>query len=369
MPRKPKSRTKRISLRKPGITLAVLALVASAFSLYSYLSLRAPNLPNPPLKDLAAKHGLQLGMLIRPDRLKDKPYVAIFASQFSFATIDGPTSWDKLRPSPTKYDWAPLDSQVKFAEDHRLPVYAQHLVWDEADSLPKWLKNGNYTKQQLLDIMHKDISLTVGRYKGRVAAWTVVNEAFSRAHHIYGLNDWWGEHLGGGTGWIDDAFRWAHQADPNAKLVLNDFSDETEGQISDEMYAYLKSAKSRGIPISGIGLQMHINAAHPPGKSALIKNMQRFGALGFPVYITEFDINSNSVNGSDTYKAQLEARITADVVSACVESKSCASFNVFGMTDKESFFKWITRTKSRSYLFTSRYQPRPSFYAFRNALL
>jgi endo-1,4-beta-xylanase len=209
----------------------------------------------------------------------------------------------------------------------------------------------------------------VGRYKGQIAVWTVVNEAFTRAQHIYGLSDWWADHINDGTTYIDDSFIWAHQSDPNATLVLNDFDNETENSISNAEYNYIKNAKSRGIPIDGIGMQMHIDASNPPSVDAMVANMKRFFAIGVPTYITEFDVNLNTVKGSSSYKDQLEAKITYDVVRACIESKSCVSFDEFGITDKESFLKWATQTNSHSYLFNSRYQPKSSFYAFRSALL
>ncbi len=348
--------------------LIITALVMMAGFLYWYMSLRAPDLPKPPLKVLAASHQVELGMLAIPERLADKPYTQILSSQFSFLTADGPIHWDKARPSATTYNFKDMDRLVNFAQTHHLAVQAHHLVWPEDDSLPKWLKDGNYSKQQLLDIMHDHIRTVVGRYKGKVNEWTVVNEPFTRARHIYDLDNWWGDHLDGNN-YIDLAFKWAHEADPQAKLILNDFYNEIETDVSNDMYAYLKAAKARGVPIDGIGMQMHIDASQSPDKAQMIRNMQRFGALGYPVYITEFDISSAAVKGGADYKTQLETRIVNDVARACIESKSCVSFNVFGMTDRENLLKRIVFKKSRSYLFTSRYQPKASFYSFRGAWL
>ena len=199
--------------------------------------------------------------------------------------------------------------------------------------------------------------------------WTVVNEAFTRNQHVYGLKDWWAENTGGGTKYIDDSFIWAHQTDPSAKLIINDFNNETENSVSNAEFSYLVSAKSRDIPIDGIGMQMHINAANPPSKNDVIKNIKRFAAIGLPTYITEFDVNLNSVKGSDEYKNKLEIKITYDIVRACIESESCKSFDEFGVTEKGSLFKKLTSADSHSFLFNSRYNPKDSFYAFRDAWL
>lgn len=346
--------------------LAALVVVFAAILSMS-LGPKAPQLPRPPLKDLAANRGVQLGMLANPKRLSSEPYSQILKTQYSFLTSDGELHWDKFRPSLDHYDYKAMNKLVTFAELNNMAVQAHHLVWNEDDSLPKWLKSGGYNSDQLKNILHKHIANTVGYYKGKVAAWTVVNEPFTRERHIFGLDDWWGDNLGGGTDYIDDAFRWAHQADPEAVLILNDFYNETQNEVSDAQYAYLKSAKQRGVPVGAVGIQMHIDISRPPSKTAMIANMRRFGELGYPVYITEFDIRQPEFKGDAEEKARLESQITSDVVRACIESNSCVSFNVFGMTDSSQLSQWRAKRKPALQLFTYRYQPKPSFYSFRAA--
>jgi endo-1,4-beta-xylanase len=363
-----KRKQKKNALKWWLVPLATL-LAGLAVFFHAHPSVKTPALPEPPLKQLAASHDIELGLLTKPSRLTDKTYRQILTSQFSSITSDGQIHWDKLEPSPHEYHFGDMDTLVVFAQAHHMPVQAHHLLWTEADSLPKWLKNGHYTKEQLYALMQERIKTVVGRYKGRVNEWTVVNEPFTRARHIYGLDDWFGDQLGSSTGYIEQAFRWAHQADPKAKLLLNDFYNETKTAVSDDMYGYLKAAKARGVPIDGIGIQMHIDASRPPGKAAMVKNMQRFAAIGVPVYITEFDIDSTAVKATNSVKAIIEAHITRDVVRACIESKNCASFTAFGMTDGQSLLKKLLGARARSRLFTGRYEPKASFYAFRNAWL
>lgn len=355
---------------KPLIFTSALLVLVAAVALYWFFSVRAPNLPEPPFKVLSQAHGIELGNVAKLNRLKNKPYVNILTSQYSFLTIDGDGDWTygdgTLRPSPTQYNYTNINKLVSFAKAHNMPIQFHHLVWGEQNFLPDWLKNGNYNSAQLLNIIHEHISNVVGHYRGQIAEYTVVNEAFTRAEHIDGLSDWWADHIGSDI-YIDDSFIWAHQADPNAKLLLNDFDNETENNVSNAEYKYAVAAKAKGIPIDGVGMQMHINAADPPSKQAVIENMQRFMAIGLPTYVTEFDINLNSVKGSSLYKSQLESQITYNMVRACIESKACVSFAQIGITDKESLIKQLFNTNSHSFLFNSRYQPKPSFYAFREA--
>jgi len=357
-----RKKTRKIVL---GSVTGSLIICVAIFS-YWYFSFKTPNLPNPPLKDLAAQHGIMLGEQVALNRLSNKPYVNIVTSQFSFLTIDGDSSWFNFHPSPTTYNYTTADKLVVFAKAHNMPIEMHHLVWGDSISLPDWLKNGHYSSTQLLNIMHQYIGNVAGHYKSEVAVWSVVNEPFTRAQHINGLSDWWADNIGSES-YIDDAFTWAHQADPNAKLIVNDFENETENGVSNAEYSFVKTALAKGVPIQGIGMEMHINAADPPSVSAMILNMQRFAAIGLPTYITEFDVNLNYVKGSNAYKNNLEAQITYNVVRACIESKSCISFDNFGISDKENLFKSLFNTNSHSYLFTSRYVPKSSYYSFREA--
>ena len=356
---------KRLFWYVTAIVTAV-GLVGAGLYLYPRYVGAASDLPAPPLKDLAVSDGIQLGTLVHADWLQRKPFEQILSSQFNLVTSDKELHWDKLRPTPNSYNFKPVDELVAYAQAHDMAVQGHHLVWNEDDSLPKWLKNGNYSQAQLYDLMHQHISTVVGHFKGKISEWTVVNEPFTRSVHTYGLDNWWGDHLGGGFDYIDQAFTWTHAADPQAKLILNDFNNETINPISDAQYAYMQAARTRHVPIDGIGMQMHLDASQPPSEAAMITNMQRFGKLGYKVYITEFDINAMTVKGSADYKKQLEARITADVVRACVESHDCVSLNIFGITDRKNVVSF-THPKNRDSLFTSTYAPKPAFYSFRNA--
>jgi endo-1,4-beta-xylanase len=364
MGKKPKKK------QKPTIFGSVFFVVA-VFVVFTWaLYPHTPTLPDPPLKDLAAKHNVLLGNYASLRRLRDKPYTNILSSQYEFVTIDGEPNWafndGTLRPSPTKYNYTNIDRVMAFAKAHSMPVQIHHLVWGEDKWLPIWLKNGNYNKDQLLNIIHDHINNVAGHYRGQVREWTVVNEAFTRGQGVNGLHDWWADHTGDQT-YIDDSFIWAHQADPGAKLILNDFNDEEENSVSDAMYNYIKSAKARGVPIDAIGMQMHINAVNPPKKENVIKNMQRFNAIGVKTYVTEFDVNLNEVKGDDSYRNKLQSQIYYDMARACIESGSCPSFAQLGLTDKETWYNDLGWTKSQPLMFDNKYHIKPAFYSFRDA--
>lgn len=358
---------KKNKKRKLLPVLPILALPILIAISYWYFSLKPPILPEPPLKDLAAAHGVDLGIHVDHKRLNDRIYPDIIKSQFDFVNIDGGAHFSEIHPSPDKTDFSKSDKIVAFAEDHGMRVELHHLVWGDKIVLPKWLTEGNYTKEQLLDILRSHITSVVTHYKGRVNQYTVANETFTEAQHKFGLKNWWADQIGNDTEYLDNFFIWAHEADPSATLILNDFYNETKNSVSDAMYDYVKAAKARGVPIDGVGMQMHIDASRPPKKQDVIDNMNRFADIGVKVYVTEFDVNTNYVKASRTEKNQLESQITYDTARACIESNVCVSFNVFGLTAKNDLLKNITFAKSRDYMFDSRFRPRPSFYSFRKA--
>lgn len=352
--------------------LAILVVfIAAAAVIYYFTRVNTPSLPQPPLKTLAARHNLELGNFAISSLLDEKPYTDILTSQFNLALADNTPNWyftdGGLRPSPTTFNFKQMDQVINFAESNHMAVQAHHFVWGEEKWLPPWLKNGNYSKSQLLELIHQHILTVGGRYKGRIKEWTVVNEAFSRSRHIYGLHDWWADHIGDQS-YIDKSFIWARQADPKAKLILNDFGNETASGISDDMYNYIKSAKARGVPIDGVGMQMHIDGTHPPAKDAVIANMKRFASLGVDVYVTEFDVNMNDVKLSGRQKDKKEGQIYYDMMRACIESKACHSFAILGITDKETWYNHIGLKDPRPLPFDKKYRPKPAFYSLRSAL-
>lgn len=332
---------------------------------------QTPILPKPSLKALAARHDMQLGNFAILSRLDERQYSSILSSQFNLALIDNTPNWyftdGGLRPSPTTYDFGDMDRVVSYGEAHHMALQAHHLVWGEEKWLPAWLKDGHYSKEQLMGILHDHIQTVAGRYSGKIQEWTVVNEAFPRGLRIGGNHDWWADHIGD-MEYIDQAFVWARQADPHAVLILNDYMNESINEISDAEYAYVRGAKTRGIPIDGIGMQMHIDGAHPPQKDEVIANMKRFGDLGLAVYVTEFDVNMHDVNAGEPARRQIQATIYYEMMRACIESGVCHSFSFLGITDKETWYNYMNAPDANPLLFDDRYVTKPAFYAVRAAL-
>lgn len=361
----------RLALPAGLIVLPVLLAVITLTHSYNNSPNRAfTNLPEPTLRELAKNKGIELGNFAIRSRLNEPAYKNILTSQFSLALADNTPNWHftdgSLRPARNKYNFTHLDEVVDFAQDNKMNLQMHHYLWGEEKWLPDWLKNGDYTKNELMKIIKNHIYTVGSRYSGKVNEWTVVNEAFTRERNDNDLKDWWGERLG--RDYIDDAFIWARKADPNSKLILNDFNNESINEVSNSMYEYIKEAKKRGVPIDGIGMQMHIDGSHPPNKNEVASNMKRFGDLGVKVYVTEFDVNMNDVQADEKAREQIQESIYYEMTRACIESSVCGSFAILGITDQETWYNYMGLDGAKPLLFDKNYQPKPAYFGLRHAL-
>jgi len=208
--------------------------------------------------------------------------------------------------------------------------------------------------------MNDHIALEVGRYKGRLAAWDVVNEPFNE-DGTYRQTLWYN---GLGTGYIAQALTAARAADPAARLYINDYNVEGVNAKSTALYNLVKSLKEQGVPIDGVGLQAHLIVGQVP--STLQQNIQRFADLGVDVAITELDIRMTLP--SDSTKLAQQAADYKAVMNACVAVARCAGVTVWGFTDSDS---WVPSTfpgEGAATPYDENYAPKPAYYAIAEAL-
>ncbi len=361
----------RISPRHTVVVAGALLLVVFGILLVTRQSAETPDLPRPALKELAAENGILIGNHAIRNHLNDKPYTDILTSEFDFVLADNTPNWyftdGGLQPKKGEFNWEGMDEVMAFAESHGMPVEAHHYLWGEQKWLPDWLKDGEYSKDELYELMRTHIMTVGGRYSGRIAQWTVVNEAFTRQRGLFNLRDWWADNTGG-LEYIDKAFAWAREADPHSQLLLNDFNNESLNETSNAMYDYVKGALKRGVPIDGIGMQMHLDGSHPPTKDEVVANMRRFGELGLDVYVTEFDVNMEDVKADGHDKDRIQENIYYEMMRACIESEYCKQFAYLGITDAETWYNHIGLKDPRPLMFDRNYQPKPAYWGARTAL-
>ncbi len=278
--------------------------------------------------------------------------------------------WDVLHPAPERLDFSQADRLVVFAISHQMKVRGHTLVWHQQN--PPWLTEGRHTPDQLARILEQHIKTVVGHYRGKVFAWDVVNEAFNE-QDVGKLRStiWYDQpgigRAGKGSSYIENCFRWAHAADPDALLFYNDAEAETRNSKSDAIYAMVQDFRRRGVPIDGVGFQMHIGNLHPDVAS-ISENIGRFTALGVQVHITEMDVALPVDTDGNARPAdlQLQADVYRKIVSACLAHAGCTAIQTWGFTDK---YSWIgshsKHTQGAALLFDREYRAKPAYDAVK----
>ena len=218
---------------------------------------------------------------------QDPRALPIIKSQFNTISPENQLKWQLIHPQPDKYDFEGADQYVAFGEKYGMVVIGHTLVWH--NQTPAWVfqdsKGNPADRDTLLGRMRDHIHTVVGRYKGRIKGWDVVNEAVNADGSMRQTK--WLQIIG--DDYIEKAFQFAHEADPQAELYYNDFDVEKEAKRNG-VVQLIKKLKAAGVPITGVGLQGHNNMTFPSveQQDATIK---AFGDLGLKVNITELDVN------------------------------------------------------------------------------
>jgi len=303
-----------------------------------------------------------IGAAVAPNALRnDNPYARTLAQEFNLLVPENALKFGPLRPSRDSWTWTNADDIVAFAEANQMRVRGHTLVWHNA--LPNWLVNGNFSDAEIKTILRDHITTLVGRYRGRVYAWDVVNEAIEDSTGNLRAT-FWRKHLG--DDYIALVFEWAHQADPQALLFYNDYNAEGLGKKSDAVYKLAQTLKQRGVPIDGVGLQSHLSVTTTLKPSDVVTNMQRLAALGLEIHITEFDVRM-PVPASEK-NLQTQAQVYRDMMRACLSVSNCKAFLTWGFTDK---YSWIPATypdNGAALIFDDGYKPKPAFNGLLDAL-
>ena len=210
------------------------------------------------------------------------------AEQFSALTAENSMKWEKLQPLEDVFYWDIADRLVEFAAANDMHVTGHALVWHQ--QTPDWVfedDQGNpASRELLLSRMERHIKAVVGRYRGKVQSWDVVNEALSEDGSP--RESKWRRIIG--DDYIEKAFRFAHEADPDALLYYNDFNMYFPGKRAGAI-RLVQYLLDRGVPIHGIGLQAHLELDQPRSIALIEESIVEYAALGLDVMLTELDVS------------------------------------------------------------------------------
>ena len=262
---------------------------------------------------------------------------------FNILVPENEMKFDAIEPQKGVFNFINPDKLVAYAQKYGMQVRGHNLCWHS--QLPVWVNsgltngiaNGTFTRESLMGVLKNHITSVVGRYKGRIQQWDVLNEPFNDGTGTLRASVW---QQVIGNDYIDSVFVWTHRTDPIAKLYLNEYGDEYVGDTkSNAVYNYVKAMKERGIPVNGVGLQCHFTA-NSINFSSLDQNIKRYAAIGLEAIITELDIKIKKTDfEADPVKwLGYQAEDYRRMILLSLNNSNCKIFLTWGFTD---LYSWI----------------------------
>lgn len=297
---------------------------------------------------------------------EDPRYGQTLAREFSVMAPENELKFCNLQPARGRYEFGRAEELLRFAEANGMRVFGHTLVWNVFPA-GCWLPSAGLGRSELIQVMQDHIARVVGQFRGRIFAWDVVNEAVSNGGGL--TPSVW---RGIGDDYIEMAFRLANQADPQARLFYNDYAGEGLGRKANDIYELLRGLLARGVPIHGVGLQMHLDEAgrtvlgETLTAATLAENIGRLTALGLEVHISEMDVRLRLPATAEQLDNQ--ARLYGQLVPACLSNPRCTSLGFWGFTDRYSSVPETDAAFGSALLFDANYQPKPAYETVRQAL-
>lgn len=313
------------------------------------------------LRGLAAQNDLYIGAAAWTNHLYTSAHAELMGQEFNMFTPEHEAKWCMISTGPGTYDFDKFDELVEFAEAHDMVIHGHALVWHSCS--PDWVENATWTRDEAIEVLRNHITTVVSRYKGRIAYWDVVNEAFDGPNY---RDTAWLRLIG--EDYIEMAFQFAHEADPDAILLYNDYGGEQMNSKSDAIYRMAQDFVERGIPLHGIGMQSHFDLGNIRFDS-IADNMQRLAELGLEVQLTEVDIKY--LGDADEEILRRQAADYYHLMETCLDAENCTAFVVWGVTDKYSWLRsasFFNNPTVEPLLFDADYKPKPAYFALMDLL-
>jgi endo-1,4-beta-xylanase len=351
-------------------------LYSFVFPALIFAAVRCPSGAKPQLQSPEITKGLKdyyrnyfpMGVAVAPGNLSGDE-AELILQQFNSLTPENAMKMGPIHPEENRYYWNDADSIVNFAQRHGLKVRGHNLCWH--NQTPRWLfkdsAGKNVTKEILLQRLKDHITTVVNRYKGKIYAWDVVNEAIAddSAHLL--RNSLWYQICG--EDFIAKAFEYAHAADPNAILFYNDYNSE-QPQKREKIFRLLKRLLDAKIPVHAVGLQGHWSINEPTEKE-LKETIEKFSSLGLKVQITELDIsvytsrNDKSTDGLTAEKEQKQLeqyKMVFDIFRKY--KKSITGVTFWNVSDRHSWLDTYPVAGRKNYplLFDKNLKPKKAFW-------
>jgi endo-1,4-beta-xylanase len=315
--------------------------------------------------------GFPIGVAVDPYSLvKDPKYKNLVLTEFNSLTTENALKWHHVSVSPTVFNFSESDTIVNFALRNSMRVHGHALIYFEGT--PAWLQNFQGDSLAWENLFKTHIQTLVSHFKGKIISWDVVNENFDQDGNVRldaenkKFINVWAKHLG--KDYVARAFQYAHAADPKAILFYNDYDQEKSDKKLHAIINMVNDFKGRGIPIGGLGLQMHtnINVSETGIRNAFTK----FAKTGLKIHISELDIRLNphdDINTDSDKNSVIQAnlfRFIAHEYKADVPKGQQYGITFWDLTDKDSWVKKSLNKKDAPLLFNESYNRKKSYQSF-----
>lgn len=313
-----------------------------------------------------------IGAAVNPEVIKS--HAELLVKHFNSITPENEMKPASLHISETQYSFEKADILVDFARENNMKVRGHTLVWH--NQTPDWFfedkAGGPASRELLLKRMKEHIHTVTSRYKGSVYCWDVVNEAIEDSSSLYLRKSKWLQMVG--EDYIERAFEYTHESDPEALLFYNDYN-EFEIEKSEKIFQLVKSLKDKNIPIHGIGMQGHWSI-YGPSIEEIKRAIEKYAVLGLKLQITELDVSLYESNYKGTeLKAPLSELLSKQEVyygkifELFREYKDVISGVTFwGAADDVSWLNYFPSRGRKNWplLFNDEHMPKPAFYSVIN---
>ncbi|MBR1722733.1 MAG: endo-1,4-beta-xylanase [Treponema sp.] len=305
-------------------------------------------------RSAALKHGFRTGMAITPGDLYDETCQKIIKNDCNILVYENNMKFGNLRPNKKFWNWSDIDLLIKFAKENNMRVKFHTLFWHQQN--PPFLSS-SWTRDEALAVMDEHITTILSRYKGIISEYDIVNEMFNEDGTM--RENIWYKTVG--PDYIEHALIKAHEVDPEAKLYLNEYTNEEKGHPkADAMYNFVKDLKERGVPIDGVGMQLHLDTTIPWNEEAIRENLERYNDLGIEISFSELDIRiPTGENSSEHEKIQNE--MYRAMYRLAGKMPNVKSVILWGISDKHSWVPSTFAGKGAALLYDNKMQPKPVY--------
>jgi len=328
---------------------------------------------NETLRQYADKLDFGIGVFIQPRYWKRDPqHQPIIGREFNRAV----TFPVKIQAERGHYDFDMMDEEVRFAKQHNMKLYGAGLIY-RTTSAPEWLhfsaqSCGGWSEREIDQIMKDDITTIVKRGGDQYYAWDVVNEPTSPGHNGCWTNLFGGYQHGGQDRMIAKATQYAHEANPNVPLMLNDAfgQDGVDREQAHQMFELIKRVRKLGGHVDVVGCEMHLRAQilRPTYVEEFKDFLEQARKYDLQVQVTEMDVYQGPP-GAFQNPYENQKQIFYNIAHACLKDSNCTTFTVWGLHDTATWLRTNQNLPDANpLLFDENYKKKPAYYGVLEAL-